>query len=224
MIIIAAQPGTNWFLLRSALNTHPQLTFSADIFNGVTFGRQLKKAGISYEMMTEANENFCMEVYDYPDLEGAWPYWNLQTDLQEDLCDNAVEARGVCITRKDKLAQAIDWFDPHRGLEVKGPPFTVDPIDVAAVIKRFKRADSMYHRLFSDRTQVTFEDMDTMLDAVLVNVQQFLDVPHRPLRPQVPIPKITPLHRRVLNWNDVVGALKSSKYAEYLEGHRLVRD
>lgn len=224
-MIIASQPRTGTHMVRTALNQHPELEFQSEILNGLVFGNHYR-SDTTLDHLLRLNPNFCMHVYDPIDIEGMWPFWELQAEMQERMMTSKVDA--MILTRRNKLQQAISYieaemtgmfhrFDAPTDLGMMHCP----PWMVTALIDRFERADAFVVDALPDAPTFIYEDLEVAPDAVFYRMQKHLGVKQMPLRAQTKKLGNRPLHKRVRNWEHVERALLGTRYEHYLEGHRV---
>lgn len=223
-MIIASQPRVGTHMVRTALNQHPELAFQSEILNGLLFGEHYRP-DTTPDKLLEQNTNFCMHIYDPIDLEGMWPYWELQDELQERMMQTKVDA--MVLTRQNKLEQAISYIEAemtgmfhrydepdHGDAQMHCPPWMIMDL-----IARFERADAFAQEALPDAPVFLYEHLDTMPDAVFNKMQKHLGVKPQPLRIQTKKLGTRPLHKRVANWGQLVKALRSTRHGHFLEGH-----
>ena len=211
-------------MVRTALNQHPELEFQSEILNGLVFGEHWN-ADTTLAKLMELNPNFCLHVWDPVDLEGMWPRWEMQEELQERFMREKFDA--IRLTRRDKPAQAISYIEAemtgmfHRFDEPADRQGTMHcpPWMVMDLIERFERADAFADQALPDAAIITYEDLNTMPDACFNRMQKILGVKPTVLRPTTKKLGTKPLHKRVRNWSQLWRALKETRYGHYLEGH-----
>lgn len=224
-MIIASQPRSGTHMTRTALNQHPELEFQSEVLNGIAFSAHWPQ-DITLDQLLRNNPNFCMHVYDPIDLEGMWPGWEMQAELQERFMRTKQDA--MVLTRRDKLAQAISYIEAtmsgqfHTFEEPNNSSLTHCPSwAVMDLIDRFERADAWTQSALPDAPVYLYEDLAMMPDAVFNRMQKHLGVTPRPLRAQTKKLGNRPLHKRVRNWDLVEKALMGTRHEHYLEGHRV---
>lgn len=227
--VILTQPRNGTHMLRTALDTHSAITCIGEV-NAIGWGgmpdwvyrcREARDRAAFFSRVRQEGTSSCFGFCLHLDqLRDGYPFGDFSADFLQAL----PELKLVQLVRKNQLAvyaserivqQTREWvrYTTARPRSRPRPCITIDLRSLLAWCDaQYDKWQVATWRKYFPRLTVTYESLVQQQADTLQQVQQFLDVPARPLTPGTAQLEQRPLHEVITNYARVEQALRGTRW------------
>ena len=222
--VILSSPRSGTHMLRTSLDNHRNIVCLTEMFNpDYTAGK--------YAFAEDTPEQQILDDYIFSPQEwkiravgfclhragarfGKWPHlWETLAAMPDLLV--------ISLHRKNLLRRYLSFhLRPKRGVPKSPPaPLVLDRNQLIADFQLQAAKIAEFDRQFHDHPLMTvaYEDLCTNYEATMRNVQVFLKVPYRPLRPETPKLASKPLPAAIQNYQELKEQFADTEWAEFFD-------